>query len=97
MGRQQTPTAPSPKSAVLSEEQSAVTAQARPLDLHDITGASEHVSTGRTDSRAVFSHRGGGGQGRSGGRQPAPTADVGGGRVFERGQAAAVVIKGAPP
>lgn len=36
----------SPKSAVMSEDQSTMTAQARPLDLQDITGASEHVSIG---------------------------------------------------
>lgn len=40
-----------------------MTAQARPLDLQDITGASEHVSMARTDSRPVFSDEGGGGRG----------------------------------
>lgn len=74
-----------------------MTAQARPLDLHDITGASEHVSMGRTDSRGVFSRRGGSGGGGVAAVNPVLRLDVGGGHVFERGQAAAAVIKGAPP
>lgn len=35
-----------PKSAVMSEAQSTMTGQAWPLDLQDITGASEHVRIG---------------------------------------------------
>lgn len=73
----------SPKSAVLSVDQSSVTAQAWPLDLHDITGTSEHASNGGGwILGGLFGDRGGvwvvwgwGG----GGSQPGPEADVGDG------------------
>lgn len=37
-----------------------------------------------------------GGEGEGMAVKPGPEADAGGGRVFERGQAAAAVIKGVP-
>lgn len=48
------------KSAVMSEVQSTLTAQAWPLDLQDITGASEHVSIGGWRLRVCFGREDGG-------------------------------------
>ena len=90
----------SPKNVVMSVAQSTMTGQAWPLDLCDITEASEHVSIGgwRLQGNVWGERR----EVWWGDSQPGPEAEVGDGwrrwRLWgtRRGQAVLVVIKEAP-